>query len=699
MTFTLYRLSTALSKLTLQTEFSLWFIPLCFVVGALYAGLLYSKNAPWSKTTNRILAGLRFVLISLICFLLLGPLLNQISFFDEKPILVLAVDDSASIKDGYDSASFESVKAQIKNLEEQLKSADLEVKVRGIEKYYNGTEEINYTDQATNLHSILKGIRQDFEQQNLVGTVLISDGIHNYGSSPQFLTLNYPVYSLGVGDTIPEKDLSIKSLNYNKVVYQGNQFPLVVDIFNNGYVGTTVRVEVSKNGTVIESKNLKISGNQQINSFEFILDTETLGVETYTIRIVPQEGESSTTNNIRRAFIETVDSKQKILIAAASPHPDIKAIKSLVEAKEGTEVQIYLEGITADTPEGPFDLIVLHQLPGITDLPGWLDSWIDQTNTWYITGTGSLAPINARNPVLTYQSFGQSDLVGANLNPSFQLFSIDETLLSRASDYPPLRAPYGQFTLKESADIYLYQKLGTVETNRPLLTIFNGDERKSAVLSGSGIWKWRLQESGLYETPELFDELFGKLIQYLATKDDKRNFRVSPTAESYFESESVEFISEVYNELFEKVYDYNIDLQLTNSANETTEYNYVNTPSDNFKINGLSPGVYNYIASVNLSGQRETASGSFAVQKLALEDIDLTADFQMLRNISNNSGGQFFPFANTDQLLDQISSLNAKPLSRSNERLSPIIDNTWLLVLLITLVSVEWFMRKYHGSY
>lgn len=695
----MHRLSIVLSKLTLQTELSPWFIPLCLVIGGLYAGLLYSKNAPWPKTTNRILAALRFILISLICFLLLGPLLNQISFFDEKPIVVLAVDDSASIKDGYDSTDFESVKNQIKNLEDQLKGLDLEVKLRGVEKYYNSTDDITFEDQATNLHSILKGIRQDFEQQNLVGTILVSDGIHNYGSSPQFLTLNYPVYSVGVGDTIPERDLSIKSLNYNKVVYQGNQFPLVVDIFNNGYVGSTVRVEVSKNGTTIESRSITLSGDQQINSFEFILDAEALGVETYTIGIVPQDGESSTTNNIRRAFIETVDSKQKILIAAAAPHPDIKAIKSLVEEKEGTEVQIYLDGITESTPEGPFDLIVLHQLPGITDLPSWLDTWIDQTNTWYITGTGSLAPINSRNPVLSYQSFGQSDIVGANLNLNFQLFSINQSLLSRASDYPPLRAPYGQFTLKDNVEIYLYQKLGTVETNRPLLTIFNGDEKKSAVLSGSGIWKWRLQESGLYDTPELFNELFGKLIQYLATKDDKRNFRVNTTAESYFESEPVEFISEVYNELFEKVYDYNIDLRLTNSENETTEYNYVNTPSENFRINGLEPGVYSYTASVSLSGQREIASGSFAVQKLALEDIDLTANFQLLRNISNNSGGRFFPFANADQALEEIRQLNAKPLSRSNERLSPIIDNPWLLFLLIVLVSTEWFMRKYHGSY
>lgn len=642
---------------------------------------------------------MRFLLITLMCFLILGPLLNQIEFFEEKPIVVLAVDDSASLPDGYDSLDFIRVKNKLAQMADQLEGFDLDVRIRGVQNYYDAASDIQFNQQATNLHGILKGIRQDFEQQNLVGTILLSDGIHNYGNSPQFLTLNYPVYSVGVGDTIPSRDLSIKRINYNKVVYQGNQFPLIVDIYNNGYVEENVSVEIRKQGDLVGSKSVNLKGNQEVNSLEFILDAEVVGVEAYSITIVPKDGESSTINNTRRAFIETVDSKQKILIAASSPHPDIKALKSLIESKEGTEVQLYLDGITEDTPEGPFDLVIMHQLPGVTDLPAWLTNWLEKTNTWYITGTGSLNNMNEANPVISYQSYGQSDVVGTNLNPNFELFSIDEALLSRAADYPPIRAPYGQFTLKNNANIYLYQKIGSVQTNRPLLSIYNGDERKSAVLSGSGIWKWKLQESGLYETPDLFNELFGKLIQYLSTKDDKRNFRVATTDETYFESEPVEFNTEVYNELFEKVYDYNIDLKLTNSDNETVEYNYVNTPSENYKINGLAPGVYRYTASTSLAGNREVASGSFAVQKLDLEDIDLTANFQLLRNISNNSGGQFFNFENADEAVDAITDLNPKPLARSNERLNPIIHNPWILLLLLSLLSIEWFTRKYHGSY
>lgn len=638
-------------------------------------------------------------MVTLLCFLLLGPLLNQLNFFEEEPIVVLAVDDSASIKDAYDSVRFEQIKTTLAQLETQLENADYELRIRGINGYYNSLSEVSFEAQSTDLHKVLQSIRQDFEQQNLAATILTSDGIDNYGSSPQFLTLNYPIYSLGMGDTIPAQDLSIAKINYNKIVYEGNQFPLVVDILNNGYVGEDVFVDILKNGAVVKTQSINLSGDQQINSFEFILDAENIGIDTYQVSVRPKQGESSTNNNTRTAFIEVVDSKQKILIAAASPHPDIKALREVIESKEGVEVALFLNGITDETPEGPFDLIILHQLPKLTDLPAWLNSGIENTNTWFISGVEDLSTINRINPVLNYNSFGQSDAVLPNLNPNFELFQIDEDLKFRAANYPPVRAPYGTFELKNSAQIYLYQKIGSAQTNRPLLSIYNGDERKSAVFSGAGFWKWRLQEYGQYEEAKLFDEIFGKLIQYLATKDDKRNFRVNTTNESYFDSESVEFITEVYNELYEKVYDYNIDLTITNAQGETEEYNYVNSPTENFKINGLQPGVYNYRAATSLSGKREVAEGSFSVEELALEDINLTANHQLLRNISNNSGGEFFLLEDYTQALGRIQELNPRPITRSNERLSPIINNPLWLIVLIVLLSAEWFLRKYHGSY
>lgn len=684
-----------MAAFSIETEGSPALVGLCLLAGAVYACTLYSKKTSWSKGLNTGLGIVRGLLVSLVAFLLLEPMLNRIQFFDEKPVVILAIDNSASLPTAYDSLEFESLKYQLHEVQKSMQAKGLEVRVKTLNEYSPAFQTVAFDQQATNLHAMLKGVESDYEQQNLVALVLASDGIHNYGRSPRFMNLNIPVYAIGLGDTIPAKDLSIQSLNHNKIVFEGSRFPLVVEVFNNGYVGETVEVQLLKNGTLVESKQITLKGDQQINSVEFLPEAQKTGLESFSVQIVPLTGESTTANNSRNAFLEVIDSKRRILIAAEAPHPDIKALRAVIDKNEGSETLLYMEGITGEEPEGPFDLVILHQLPGFDRLPAWLDAWIDKTNTFFITGTGETEPINARNPVIKYENLGRTDLMGANLNPDFDLFEIDRDLLSRMETYPPLVVPYGTFSFKNAVEIMLYQRLGTVQTDRPLLSVYNSDEKKSAVFSGSGFWKWKLHEFALNDDQRLFEELFGKLIQYLSTKDDKRNFRVNTTTSRYFDNEAVEFISEVYNELFEKVYDYAIDLTITNDQGLRQDFDYVNSANRNFRLSGLKPGIYRYSASTTINGIRENAQGTFSVEKLQLEDINLTANHQLLKNIANHSGGHYLEEENLLSVIDLINDLNAKPIARSDERLQLILNNPLLLFLLLLLASGEWFVRKY----
>ncbi|PIQ47356.1 MAG: hypothetical protein COW03_15825 [Cytophagales bacterium CG12_big_fil_rev_8_21_14_0_65_40_12] len=646
-----------------------------------------------------MLAAFRFVLVTLLCFLLMGPLLNQVTFFDEKPVVVLAVDNSASVPATYDSLDFLALKKNLANISDEITAEGYELRIRNLQDYQSEVESIEFDQNATNLQSLLKGIASDYEQQNLVGVVLASDGIHNYGLSPQFTQLNFPVITIGLGDTIPARDLSIKSLNYNKVVYEGNRFPLIAEIYNNGFLNETVRVQVIKKGKVIGEKSIDLKGDEQINSVEFILDAELKGIETYQVQIVPKEGENSLLNNKKQAFLEVVDSKQRILIAAKAPHPDVKALKNVIDKNEGTETVTYIEGFNSVIPEGPFDLIILHELPDLTGFPSWLSAWLKSTNSFYITGSGILSAINEQNPVINYNNFGQSDNAGPNFNTNFNLFEIEASLLRRMAEYPPISVPYGQFNFKTQADILLYQRVGSVQTNRPLLSIYNGDDMKSAVFSGAGFWKWPLQEYAFNNDQKLFETLMGKLVQYLATKDDKRKFRVTTPQNQYFDSEAVTFQTDIYNELFEKIYDVNVDLKVVDGEGNQQEYNYVNSAANDFKVTGLTAGIYSYTASAEVNGKRESSQGTFSVEKLDLEDINLTANHQLLKNIASNSGGKFLLPSEMNKAVDYFKTLDAKPITRSDEKLQSIINNPWLLLLLLILVSSEWFIRKYNGSY
>jgi hypothetical protein len=86
------------------------------------------------------------------------------------------------------------------------------------------------------------------------------------------------------------------------------------------------------------------------------------GMQRYTIRAVPVEGEFIISNNSKEAYIDIIDGKQKILLVAAAPHPDIKALKSALESNENYELVTYIEGINQFV-EDKYDAIILHQVP------------------------------------------------------------------------------------------------------------------------------------------------------------------------------------------------------------------------------------------------------------------------------------------------------------------------------------------------
>src|SRR5690606_40175258 len=72
------------------------------------------------------------------------------------------------------------------------------------------------------------------------------------------------------------------------------------------------------------------------------------------------------------------------------------------------------------------------------------------------------------------------------------------------------------------------------------LPISDQNERKVAFLLGEGIWRWRLDEFDRTEKSEFFDGVFGKLIQYLTTNDEKKKFKSSPTEQEFSDSRSEE---------------------------------------------------------------------------------------------------------------------------------------------------------------
>ncbi|MEG1556718.1 MAG: hypothetical protein RR356_08355, partial [Bacteroidales bacterium] len=100
--------------MSLTTHYSLWLGLACLAIGGLFSVILYYKNREieFEKRPKIIMAVLRGISISLITFLLLAPMVKMTLKQTDKPVIVLAVDNTESLILNTDSSYYKQQYAQ-----------------------------------------------------------------------------------------------------------------------------------------------------------------------------------------------------------------------------------------------------------------------------------------------------------------------------------------------------------------------------------------------------------------------------------------------------------------------------------------------------------------------------------------------------------------------------------------------------------
>ncbi len=677
-----------------------WLAALAVGAGLLYAGLLYLPKQEWSKTYKYSLAAIRFTVIFILVLLLAGPISR---FFDrtvEKPEFIIALDQSYSVKAFNDSTLLDKSIQQLNALQNELEKKGIQVKVVDL-----NAEDISLARPAqwkkqSPISQVMAHVKDLEENKNFRGLILATDGIYNKGINPLYQAFTTPIYTIGLGDTTIQRDVKVKNILYNKISYKGNDFPIHADIAAQGTKGEAVTVSLKNKGVVLSSQKITLR-DKSLQRISFQTSAKEKGLLHLTVEVSTITGEKNTANNKAHAYIEVIDNKQKVLICAAAPHPDIKALRSALDNKENIQTFVCIPGIQPLVKES-FDLIIFHQLPHMNNLAQNEFNELMKTSSpkLFIVGNMTNLPLfNQANALLTIaQRSSQKDLAAATANSNFTKFSLPEDQKDRWNDIPPLQVPFGDYKLKSEADVILYQKIGKVSTNTPLLVA--SSDRKTAVFCGEGLWWWRMNEASKFGEAEAFDKLVHDLVQFMSSKDDKRKFKVYPVNNEFIAGDAVVFQAELYNDIYESVYDVPFKIKLTSEDKEHLDYSFVHTKGNQgYSITGLKPGVYQFSATGELNGKKELYSGEFLVIEELSELMESTANHQLLRELSAQTKGKFYQTSQINQLTADLSAQDFPDVLHASESLFHWIQLTFILWLLIILASAEWALRKYKGIY
>jgi len=691
----------------LTITYSWWTSLLVIGLGLVYAALLYTKNRKnkLSTTLTVVLFIFRFITVSLLAFLLLSPTIKTKRKQIEKPIIIFGQDNSRSILMSKDSIYYtDSLANDLNNLMDELATKN------DVDSYLFGelvNEGVNpdYGDNVSNYSDFFKFLKQNYNGLNVGGVVLVGDGIVNNGIDPVYAAsdINYPVFTIALGDTSQAKDLKIDDVRYNSIVYSGDIFPVEVSISANMLKGTNTLLKLSENNKVVARQEIFISGENFRKTVIFNIEAKNTGKRMYSMIAEPAVGETNAENNIRNIFIDILNSRQRILILANAPHPDIGAIKQSLLKNHNYEVETeYITGFNGNINN--FDMVILYQLPSKSNASvNILRSLAEKKiPTLFILGSQSqLSLFNKHFEGMDIRStVGSTVPAQFEYNNSFTFFSIDNEIINQLTSLPPLIVPLGNYSLSTGSEVFGWQTINGNVTNFPLITFFNNIDVKSGVVSGEGFWLWRIHDYLLYNNSTAVDAFVSKAVMFLMAAVDKRQFKVVTKGE-YDNIKDVILTAELYNSALELDNSADVNLILTNESKE--KFNFSFSPYDNYyslNLNKLPVGVYKYNASVKFGNKNYSDTGEFIVRQLDNESKNLNADHRMLGRLATEHEGYMYNAHELNKLLTEINTRRTMTSKvHYDDKYTGINTLYYILAILILLLSIEWFMRKYFGTY
>ena len=677
---------------SITTELPIYYSVLCILLGVIYAYFLYRKNRFFSKKLTTVLFIFRALVVSVLFFLLLNPLSSVTETIEERPIIILAQD--ASVSTSSDSSDYQN----LINLKNKL-SSDFDVIT------YNYSDQIkegfttDKTGSSTNISQLLDEVDLKHSGRNLTGVVLSWDGLYNQGSNPlsHKIAKSIPFYTIPLGDTSVLKDVRISEIQHNEISFLGNTAPVKVNIQTEKCKGEYITIKLFSEEKLIEHKKLKINSNSEFVKTDFTIKNSSLGLHKYKVVVSSVSNEKSIENNSRSFYVEVLDSKYKILILYDAIHPDISAIKSVLDKNKNYEIEKEkLSDFNSNYDK--YNLVIYFAFSDNT--LGKLEKLkSSDVSLLLLVGPNSVSTLNYLYPSGKLVGKNKSQEVTSSYNADFSKFNVSTNLQNYLTDLPPLLSPFGTYNQSLNSEIVLYQKIGLYTTEKPLIIVDNNSEKKYSVVYSEGLWKWKINDRNDNNLHQNFDELFSKIAQFLLIKEDKSRFRINYD-KKIIQVKDMNFFAEYYNENYELNNEKEVSLHIKN--HEGVIYDYIFSKNINssyfLKVSSLSEGSYSFTAKHNNSDQ--IIKGEFTILPKQIESKINTANHQILYQLSTESNAHMFDDFNENKIVQILkdSPLN-KTILHTSEKVESVINIKWILILILLFILIEMVVRRYNGTY
>lgn len=609
------------------------------------------------------------------------------------------------------------------------------------------------TGAITNIGRAVRQSIEKVDRSPVAGIVLLTDGGINRGDSYENIARyaqdrELPLHIVGVGNSAPPKNVRVAEVIAPDNVFTQDPFAIVTQISAQGMMGQSVTVELlerqagaSGEGTVVTSQTLTLGEDNVTEPLTFKHRQEVVGRFVYQVRVPLNEDESVSDDNARQITLNVVDNKIRVLLVAGAPSWEYRYVSRLLERDVTFELSCWLQ--SADDDAARDGNIIIDHLPETAeelfeydamvlldpDPMEFTPEWVELADRLVTRHGGGLVYAASR---LHASAFTRDEATRELLRLLPVSFDPDADLvLNEIGHYQkranPLIVPsssQGHPVLKlpgDAANELSWANVGSVYWHFPVLrekpvaTVLmrHGDPRmqnrygghvllatqyagsgRTAFLGIDGTWRWRAFGDNI------FNKFWVQLIRYVVEgKLVGGNQRGSILTER--DSYQLGDVINISARLFDRTY------QPLQAPSVRAEFRLgENTGPITLQRIGDRPGWYEArfvppttgscelmlpIPDSDLSGEVARREVQITRPNLEILQPQLARD-RLIALAEQTPGGRYYDVKDAANIPQQIPDRHESTTIRS--RPTPLWDETWVLLLLVGMLSLEWGLRK-----
>jgi hypothetical protein len=661
----------------------------------------YLKSVPALRRWTLII--LRSFALVILILLLLNPYLQIDDIDYHIPQIAVYFDDSKSmsIQRG-EYNGWESYHQIIDSFEFD----DLDEFGIQFYKFSNLVESSDDTDLeleggVTNLDEVMRHIRDRSDET--VAAILFSDGIITRGRDPTFTAreLHIPLFTVPVGDTSEIRDIAISGVMTNETGYVNTQQPVEITLTQEGFDGEEVTVQLIKDTQILNSERFSFESQESVHRTTFTLEFDEAGLHNYEVYVPELEGEMTADNNLYPFSVNVVDEKTNIYYLAFEIHPDVRGIRSILEADRNIEIHPYtwignrfIEGTFDEIPE-EIELLVLHgTVPEYAELP---DGITRQVPVLQILTPG-FSPDQLTQASIPLTLTNAGSMLSVHLHPAGESLNHPITELE-AIDFnrqPALLTRQAAYDYPATASVLYEATYSGTDTDIPIILIEEAGNLRRALINAAG-W-YRYLHSADSQTRTFADRLISNIASWTATNPDSRNLRIEPGKRIYQEGEEITFRGDLVNETGEPETDAIIEVTLIDQDNGERSFSMIHRSNGHYTLAAgtMAAGNYEFIANARKDDREiDTVSGEFSVTASTLELVNTKRDDDILESLAEITNGSIFYDYGRDNLINELNDRNlVQHIEERRTSFRFLYESYFWFIIVMILLTAEWLIRR-----